>query len=232
MSLVALIPARAGSVRVLGKNTRLLGGVPLWKHTERVAFESRLFSGVYICTDDPAIMSDPTLQAGLLPRSPESALSTSPDIMWVREALEAIPRTLYGPCPTALCILRPTSPFRTQDMLKRAWAQFEYADADSLRAVSPAPVHPGKMWYCTNFMEPVLKGEHPDGTPWHSSPTQTLWPVYVQNASLEIVWTAVIYRGSLSGRKILPFYTHGLEGFDINTEADFAEAERLIQGAA
>ena len=32
---------------------------------------------------------------------------------------------------------------------------------------------------------------------------------------------------SISGVTVCPFFTGALEGFDINTEADFAEAERL-----
>ncbi len=51
----------------------------------------------------------------------------------------------------------------------------------------------------------------------------------MQNASLEIAWTRVVKdTGTISGTRIRPFFTDGLEGFDINTEDDWGEAERLI----
>jgi CMP-N,N'-diacetyllegionaminic acid synthase len=79
-------------------------------------------------------------------------------------------------------------------------------------------------------MTPVCDASRSDGTPWHSSPTQTLPPVYVQNASLEMAWTYVVKQfGTIAGRKIAPFFTEGYEGFDINTpDDDWREAERLI----
>jgi hypothetical protein len=60
-------------------------------------------------------------------------------------------------------------------------------------------------------------------------PTQSLPAVYVQNASLEMAWTYVVTSfGTISGKKIAPFFTEGYEGFDINDEDDFATAARLV----
>ena len=74
--------------------------------------------------------------------------------------------------------------------------------------------------------KPYLQG----GQPWHSLPTQTLWKVYVQNASLEIAWTRVLQEhGNISGNRIMPFFTEGYEGFDFNTEDDWILAEALLE---
>ena len=49
-------------------------------------------------------------------------------------------------------ILRPTSPFRQPETIRRAWKLFSNAEGvDSLRAVEKAKQHPGKMW--------VVRGE-------------------------------------------------------------------------
>ena len=65
--------------------------------------------------------------------------------------------------------------------------------------------------------------------PWHSTPYQALPPVYVQNASLEIAWaTVVTERRSIAGDVLVPFLTHGYEGFDINDPNDWMIAERLV----
>ena len=55
MRRVCTVLARAGSVGVPGKNTRLLGGVPLVAHSIRHARASELFDAVVVSTDDPEV---------------------------------------------------------------------------------------------------------------------------------------------------------------------------------
>jgi CMP-N-acetylneuraminic acid synthetase len=65
--------------------------------------------------------------------------------------------------------------------------------------------------------------------PWHSTPYQALPAVYVQNASLEIAWTRVVFeRRTIAGDVVVPFITEGYEGFDINDAQDWMIAERLL----
>ena len=53
--------------------------------------------------------------------------------------------------------------------------------------------------------------------------------VYVQNASLEIAWSRVVRdTGTIAGTVMLPFFTEGDEGLDINRPKDWWWAERLI----
>ena len=85
------------------------------------------------------------------------------------------------------------------------------------------------MWVVDgDRMSPLLTGA-PPGEPWHSTPYQALPPVYVQNASLEIAWSRVVFEGrTIAGDVIAPFLTEGYEGFDINDRHDWIVAERLI----
>jgi N-acylneuraminate cytidylyltransferase len=54
--------------------------------------------------------------------------------------------------------------------------------------------------------------------------------VYAQNASLEIAWSRVVLEGgTIAGRNVLPFFTHGFEGFDINRPEDWVLAEHYLQ---
>jgi CMP-N,N'-diacetyllegionaminic acid synthase len=55
MNMVALIPARAGSKRCPGKNTRELAGHPLIAYTIAAAMESGVFATVWVCTDSRAV---------------------------------------------------------------------------------------------------------------------------------------------------------------------------------
>ena len=54
-SCVALVPARAGSKRVVGKNVRPLGGHPLLAYTIAAALQSRVFEAVVVSTESGEI---------------------------------------------------------------------------------------------------------------------------------------------------------------------------------
>jgi CMP-N-acetylneuraminic acid synthetase len=231
MKMVALIPARAGSKRIPGKNTKELAGRPLVEWTIRAAIESGVFWEVIVSTD-----SSDTIQiaakagAKFSARIAKHATDESPDIEWVRWTLSQYPEHYY---PDAFAILRPTSPFRTAATIRRAYERFQTQEVHSMRAVQPVKEHPFKMWMqqggAGHPITPLASLQREDGTPLHSVPTQTLPPVYVQNASLEMAWSYVIPAfNSISGTKIAPFFTEGYEGFDLNDMDDWREAERLI----
>lgn len=227
-SCVALIPARGGSRRIPRKNIRPLGGQPLIHWTIRAALDAQMFSRVIVSSDDEQILSA-CAQFDVLPLMCPQTIAhkdDDPDILWVKHALQR-----YHDCPSAFAILRPTSPFRQAETIWRAWAEFKRQEVHSLRAVQPVTEHPGKMWTWEGPgypIKPLLERKRDDGTPWHSSPTQSLPTIYRQNASLEIAWSYVpLQLGSIAGTKVVPFFTNDIEGMDLNTEDDWEEAERI-----
>ena len=227
---VALIPARAGSKRVPGKNIRPLGSHPLLAYTIAAARESGVFDAVVVSTDSPAIAEIARHYGAEVPflRPLELAGDLSPDIEWVRYTLDRLDeRDHHFAC---FSLLRPTSPFRRADTIRRALARFRSAgEVDSLRAVELCRQHPGKMWVVDDDrLRPLLAGE-PGAVPWHSRPYQDLPRVWVQNASLEIAWCRVVRQtGTIAGERILPFFTEGYEGFDVNEPKDWWYAEHLL----
>lgn len=227
--MVALIPARAGSKRVPGKNTKLLAGRPLIDYTLTAAKASGVFRTIWVCTDDQAAYYA-AARMGIFTVLRDTVPDGQADIEWVREALTDRQRH------EAFAILRPTSPFRTAETIRRAFAQFTLPDqtADSIRAVEPVKQHPGKMWALNSgVITPLLDYKRSDGVPWHSCPTQTLPTFYVQNSSLEMAWTAnVEVHGTIHGRKVAPFLTQGYEGFSIDYPEDWERAEALIASGA
>lgn len=233
MDRIALIPARSGSKRVPDKNIRELDGIPLIGHTIRPALESGLFSEVIVVTDSDryAGIAKELGVDNVQIRPPQTATDTAPDIAWVtwidsRLENEGLESGMYF-------ILRPTSPFRTVSTLMRANKVFEEAkSADTLRAVQKVSEHPGKMWVRkADQIVPLLPFARADEF-WHNSQTNTLPEIFVQNASLEILHkTNIKNYGSITGSSIVPFFTEGLEGFDINTEDDFFRAKLLVERA-
>jgi CMP-N,N'-diacetyllegionaminic acid synthase len=230
VNAVAFIPARQGSKRVPGKNVRALGGHPVIAYTIAPALESGVFESVIVSTDSEEIAAIARHYGAEVPflRPAAFAGDTSPDIEWLEYTLTELKRR--GRTWDCFSLLRPTSPFRTAGTIRRAWATFIAQDgADSLRAIEKCAQHPGKMWVVNgNRMAPLLQGG-PTDQPWHSTPYQALPPVYVQNASLEIAWTRVVFeRRTIAGDVLVPFVTEGYEGFDINDPHDWMIAERLI----
>lgn len=149
---VAFIPARSGSKRVPNKNIKLLGGHPLLAYTIRSAIDSGVFSAVICATDSQEYAEVACRYGAEVPMLRPATISgdKSPDIEWVEWILEALYQ--QGREFDAFSILRPTSPFRKPETIRRAWAQFTAAEGvDSLRAVEKCQQHPGKMW--------VLRGE-------------------------------------------------------------------------
>ena len=70
----------------------------------------------------------------------------------------------------------------------------------------------------------------PAEQPWHSSQYQALPEVYVQNASLEIAWSKVVFEGrTIAGNVQMPFFTQAHEGFDVNHPEDWRLAEEMVR---
>lgn len=224
---IALIPARAGSLRVKSKNTRLLQGHPLIAYTIRLALESGLFNKVLVTTDSEETREIALHYGAQVPflRPAELSSSISPDIEWIKHAFANLDESYE-----IFAILRPTSPFRTVSSVKKAIELFKQASTDSLRAVELCHEHPGKMWTTTEqgTLTPFVQQAHLD-IPWHARQYQDLPSVYVQNSSLEIAWARVIHEtNSREGKTIVPYFTEGYEGFSIDYEIDWMIAELLL----
>jgi N-acylneuraminate cytidylyltransferase len=228
---VALVPCRFGSKRVPGKNVRPLAGHPLLAYTLAAAKQSGVFTEIVVSTDSEQIADIALHYGAQVPflRPVEMAGDLSPDIEWIEHALTELGK--LGRHYDCFSILRPTSPFRQAATIRRAWRAFlEDPSVDSLRAVEKCSQHPGKMWVVRGRRLLPLLPFGPADQPWHSTPYQGLPEVWVQNASLEIAWTRVVFeRRNIAGETILPFFTDEIEGFDINNPYDWQQAEQMVR---
>ena len=230
-TIVALIPARSGSKRIPDKNIRPLAGHPLMAYSIAAAVKSNLFKAVIVSTDSDRYADIARHYGAEIPflRPAEFAGDTSPDIEWVACTLDRLRKD--GREFDCFSILRPTSPFRLPGTIQRAWQEFlTHEGVDSLRAVEKCQQHPGKMWVVRrNRMTPLLP-MGPAEQPWHSSQYPSLPEIHVQNASLEIARTQVVFKEkTIAGTVLMPFFTKGHEGFDVNSDYDWNLAEHLVQ---
>ena len=130
---IALIPARGGSLRVKSKNIQLLGGHPLIAYSIQVALDSKIFDKVLVTTDCKKIQEIALYYGAEAPflRPTELASAHAIDVEWIRHALDSLPEKY-----DIFSIIRPTSPFRTVNMLQRAMNQFSQSKEHRLSTCS------------------------------------------------------------------------------------------------
>lgn len=228
---VALIPARAGSKRIPDKNIALLAGHPLIAYTICAARQSGVFDAIIVSTDSERYAAIARHYGAETPELRPAAIAgeTSPDIDWVRHTLTRLAES--GRAYDAFSLLRPTSPCRKPETIRRAFSQFAAErGVDSLRAVEKCEQHPGKMWIVRGARMHPLMPMSAGAVPSHSMQYAALPEVYVQNASLEIAWTRVaLEQGSIAGEVLTPFFTEGDEGFDVNRPRDWRVLELALE---
>jgi len=122
----ALVPARAGSVRLPGKNMAELGGQPLIAWTIDAALKSQCFEEVVVSSDDSAVLDlvsghkfkwAPNLRGVLRPPNLATSTATTPKVLenladqekWREEGVEQV------------WLLLPTSPFRDAQQIRSAF---------------------------------------------------------------------------------------------------------------
>ena len=228
---IALIPARSGSKRVPDKNIKLIDDHPLLAYSIEAAIKSEVFDMVICATDCEEYAKIAQHYGASVPflRSESISGDSSPDfewVFWIINMLEEMNMRF-----DIFSILRPTSPFRTSESIKKAMNIFtEEKGADSLRAVQKCKEHPGKMWKIyKNRMNPIFD-KTIDKVPWHSSQYAVLPEIFSQNASLEIAWVESMKKyDSISGKEIIPFISENLEGFDINSQEDWILLEHYVK---
>src|ERR687898_3344670 len=226
---LALIPARSGSERVRDKNIRPLAGHPLLAYAIAAARQAGIFDRIACSTDSGKIAEVAQRYGADVPflRPSKLATATSPDIEWITHTLERLEQHY-----DLFAIVRATNPFRGPAVLRRGLDQLlATPEADSIRAVELVKQHPGKMWLLDDdgrTMTPLLDQSHLE-VAWHAGQYQALPPVYSQNSALEIAWTRVVAEtGTREGLVVAPFLTSGYEGFNVDDEADWERAERLV----
>ncbi len=125
MTLVGIIPARAGSKRLPGKNLARLDGKPLIAHTCEAALVAGVFSAVYVNTDSPEIAAAgiehgvpcPVLRPTRLAQDNTSSRDSN---LFLLDHLAQ-----QGERYDAVMVLQPTSPLRTPEDIRSAWQLFE-----------------------------------------------------------------------------------------------------------
>jgi len=131
---ITLIPARGGSKRIPGKNMVLLGGKPLIQYSIETA--QKLGYAIYVSSDSDKILdfANNFDNVYIIKRPAKFSSDISPDIEWMRHALLHI----GGKEKKKIVFLRPTTPFRDFQLLKKAINEFSdcYTSIRSIELMS------------------------------------------------------------------------------------------------
>jgi N-acylneuraminate cytidylyltransferase len=228
-SVIAVVPARGGSKSIPRKNLRSLEGHPLIAWSIAAGLRAPAVGAVVVSTDDHEIAEVARAYGADVPflRPGELARDETPDLPVFVHALQWLERE-RGWCPEVVIQLRPTSPYRPAGMVDEAVALLKaHPSADSVRAVTSPGENPFKMWRLQgDFLQP-LHGTMEEEL--FNQPRQRLPTVFWQTGHLDAFRRAtVLEAGSLTGRRVVPFFVDPRYALDIDTPEQWAFAEWLV----
>ena len=226
--VLGLVPARAGSKGVPGKNIRPLAGRTLLEYTARAAHESGVIDRIVLSTDSEEI-ADAGRRAGIeVPFLRPAALAADDSAMLpvVQHAVHAL--TDEGWAPDVIVLLQPTSPLRRPEHIRDAVTLLRETNADSVVTVVELPRHLSPD-YVMRIEAGVLKPFLPDGA--RITRRQDARPAYSRDGTVYACWRRTLERfNSLYGEDCRPLVVDAADSLSIDSPADWDAAERMLAG--
>ena len=219
MKIAALIPARSGSKRVIGKNLRLFGKHPLLVRKIK-QLQSSMVDEIFLGSDSSSYLKI-AMDNGATPilRSDfacDESVSTSNDM--IADFANRIPDHF-----DVIVWVHCTNPFLYARHYDASIKMFKknIDKYDSLLSVQKVQNH---MW--ENESTPL------NYKPWKGAHTlaKNLQPVYFQTGGIFIQWAKKMKKNHYFFGNNPKFILHSqIEAIDIDTEDDFIMAESLIE---
>mmetsp|Transcript_81374 Transcript_81374/g.226627 ORF Transcript_81374/g.226627 Transcript_81374/m.226627 type:complete len:276 (-) Transcript_81374:86-913(-) len=239
--IYAVIPARAGSKGVTGKNIKDFCGKPLMAWQIANGLNSKYISRTFVSTDSEEYRKVALAHGAEAPflRPKEISHDTATDfelfdhfLGWMREHEPDLQ-------PSLLVQLRPTAPCLTTETVDAAIEKFlkhEGDGFDSLRSVTPADHEPFNMYFLgvddKERLLPIIPETHhkDDATKRILEPQsvarQILPRIYWHNAYIDIIrpHTILEYKNCM-GKRCLSFHMGLEDNADIDTPEQWTAAE-------
>lgn len=221
--VLGLVPARAGSKGVPGKNTRPLGGRPLLAYTAEAALAARRLDRVVLSTDDAAIAAlgeSLGLEVPFL-RPPALAGDTTPMLAVMQHALEALADEV-----DVVCLLQPTTPFRPFGLIDRCVARLDETGADAVVTMLPVPEEYNPHWVYERGGDDRLRLATGEAEP--ISRRQDLPAAFHRDGSVYVLRAANVVEGRPYGDHLEAVVLDPATTVNIDTPSDWARAEALV----
>ena len=228
MSCIAIIPARAGSKGLPGKNTELINGKSLVQLAIETALSIPEITRVVVTSDDISVQKiAKDLGVEVVVRPAELAQDNSPIESAILHALADLNTDLTS--TDVLTIIQPTSPLRDKQLLATSISSFiKNGSQGSLFGVVEVEHHPAKMLVVDGeFVVPFTKVAD------LSAPRQQLDRIVRQSGSIYITnLQQFLTLGTLFINPVRWVAVDGAEAIDIDTAEDLALAQKTAQETA
>jgi CMP-N,N'-diacetyllegionaminic acid synthase len=224
MNILAIIPARAGSKRLPGKNTKSLHGKPLFFYAIEAALQSKYISRIVVSSDNKEVLQLAVQYSGIqsIQRPAELSGDHSPAIDYVKHALQILKEEF-----DLVVILQPSSPLTLpEDIDGTIHLLLQHPEADSSVSVMKLDhsTHPVKLKVMqNNLLLPYLEEEN------GRMASHELPELYVRNCAVYVSRNNTIAKGQIVGHQCLGYLMPRERSVDINDPIDFAFAEFLIK---
>ena len=230
MKVVALIPARGGSKRLPEKNIRNLGGKPLLAYTVEAALSAESVDRVIVSTDDESIARVSRECGAEVPymRPGSLAQDSTPDRPVMQHALDWL-RQHDEQEFDLLVLLRPTSPFKTAELIDHCVDKLTASDCyTSVRTVTRAEgvFHPYWMFRSEgDCLSPFI-----DGISLEKYYQSQLLPKCLRlNGVVDVLRTdRILGQSNHWGECIGHVITEEIDSVDIDNLLDFQFCEFLL----
>ena len=228
MSCIAIIPARAGSKGLPGKNTALIAGKSLVQLAIETALSIPEITRVIVTSDDVSVQKIASdLGAEVVVRPADLAQDNSPIELAI---LHAITELHLDPTSTdVLTVIQPTSPLRDTQLLATSISNFiKGGSQGSVFGVVEVEHHPAKMLIVDGEnVVPFTKVED------LSAPRQQLDRVVRQSGSIYITnLQQFLSLGTLFINPVRWVAVDDAEAIDIDTAQDLALAQKTARETA
>ncbi len=230
-TVLAIIPARGGSLRIPKKNIKPLAGKPLMLYTVESAKGSQYIDRIVLISDSKEIADIVTPHGVEWPYVEPEHLAgpTMTDYDFFSHCLEWLEEH-EGYMPDIVVQLRPTSPLRETHHIDTAIEMLaNNAHADSIRTVTEPEQTPYKMYgvHAEGHLEPLLR--IPGIPESFNLPQQKLPKAYKHVGYVDVMWRKTIAeKKKMTGDVVLPYIIEGAHS-GINTHDDWEKYEYLIQ---
>jgi N-acylneuraminate cytidylyltransferase/CMP-N,N'-diacetyllegionaminic acid synthase len=223
--LLILVPARAGSKGLPGKNTRMLGGIPLLAWTARAIAAAGVTARAVLTTEDPATAAVGRahgLDAPFL-RPAELATDTAGMLEVVDHAVEWL-EVHAGFSASAVMLLQPTCPFRRPERIRQAIDLLARPGTEGVVGVKQVARRLSVIYRegADGFLEPL--------EPWNGQARrQDVAPLLTPNGTLYLTTREGLTRyRRLFPPRLRALATDQIEGIDVDTPEDWALAEAVV----
>ena len=225
MSNIAIIPARAGSKRIPDKNIFPILGKPAIAYAISTAFNSGLFSNIFVSTDSPEIARISESYGATVGRLRDSDLSgdhsTTIEVISGFINSELKPQTY----PNYICCIYQVTPLLTPERLQEGFSSVIQNSGSFILAAVPAISHPYRSFQINNQLEPIF-----ENSSYTETRTQDLGH-YFQDAG-QFYWASTslwLSQESILGANCKAIRLNKYEVIDVDDIEDMKLVEILLK---